>query len=126
MFGFHRRLVRRGECDTAWPKPGPFAHTSHTADTTNNSSRFSTTIPRAPSRRRAGRSRPAHRVAQRVGREGRRGGGRGAGRGGRGDSRVSGRDEIVDVVVVREAVSDADDGGGAAAGRGIRGRGRRG
>lgn len=31
MFGFHRRLVRRWECDTDLPKPGPFPQTSHTA-----------------------------------------------------------------------------------------------
>ncbi len=35
MFGFHRRLVRRCECDTDFPKPGPFAHTSQTAATQN-------------------------------------------------------------------------------------------
>ena len=31
MFGFHRRLVRRWECDTDLPKPGPFPQISHTA-----------------------------------------------------------------------------------------------
>ena len=31
MFGFQRRLVRRCECDTDLPKPGPFPQTSHTA-----------------------------------------------------------------------------------------------
>ena len=30
-FGFHRRLVRRWECDTDLPKPGPFPQISHTA-----------------------------------------------------------------------------------------------
>ena len=28
---FHRRLVRRWECDTDLPKPGPFPQISHTA-----------------------------------------------------------------------------------------------
>ena len=31
MFGSHRRLVRRCECDTDLPKPGPFPQISHTA-----------------------------------------------------------------------------------------------
>src|SRR6478609_8089390 len=31
MFGSHRRLVRRWECDTDLPKPGPFPQMSHTA-----------------------------------------------------------------------------------------------
>ena len=35
MFGFHRRWVRRCECDTLMPKPGPLPHTSHTAATPN-------------------------------------------------------------------------------------------
>src|ERR1700749_1302096 len=30
-FGSHRRLVRRWECDTDLPKPGPFPQISHTA-----------------------------------------------------------------------------------------------
>src|ERR1700761_4913246 len=30
-FGSHRRLVRRWECDTDLPKPGPFPQMSHTA-----------------------------------------------------------------------------------------------
>src|ERR1700758_5219324 len=29
--GSHRRLVRRWECDTDLPKPGPFPQISHTA-----------------------------------------------------------------------------------------------
>src|SRR5699024_4539579 len=33
MFGFHRRLVRRCECETCLPKPGPLPQTSHTAAT---------------------------------------------------------------------------------------------
>jgi hypothetical protein len=33
MFGFHRRLVRRWECETDLPKPGPLPQTSHTAAT---------------------------------------------------------------------------------------------
>ncbi|OLR91581.1 hypothetical protein BJP25_25800 [Actinokineospora bangkokensis] len=33
MFGFHRRLVRRFECETDLPKPGPLPQTSHTAAT---------------------------------------------------------------------------------------------
>ena len=35
MFGFHRRCVRRCECETLIPKPGPLPHTSHTAATPN-------------------------------------------------------------------------------------------
>lgn len=31
IFGFHRRLVRRCECETDFPKPGPFPQMSHTA-----------------------------------------------------------------------------------------------
>src|ERR1700742_4714046 len=31
MFGSHRRLVRRWECDTDLPKPGPFPQISQTA-----------------------------------------------------------------------------------------------
>ena len=31
IFGFQRRLVRRCECETAIPKPGPLAQTSQTA-----------------------------------------------------------------------------------------------
>ena len=33
MLGFQRRLVRRCEWDTLWPKPGPLPQTSHTAAT---------------------------------------------------------------------------------------------
>src|SRR5213076_2964071 len=33
MFGFQRRLVRRCECDTLWPKPGFFLQISQTAAT---------------------------------------------------------------------------------------------
>ena len=33
MFGFHRRLVRRCEWDTLWPKPGPLPQTSQTLAT---------------------------------------------------------------------------------------------
>src|SRR3712207_8912266 len=33
MFGFQRRGVRRCECDSDLPKPGPLPHTSHTAAT---------------------------------------------------------------------------------------------
>ena len=33
MFGFQRRWVRRWECETLMPKPGPLPHTSHTAAT---------------------------------------------------------------------------------------------
>src|SRR3954447_6396065 len=40
MFGFHRRGVRRCECDTDIPKPGPLPHTSHTAATVNHSQRI--------------------------------------------------------------------------------------
>src|SRR4051812_34187930 len=40
MFGFQRRGVRRCECDTDIPKPGPLPHTSHTAATVNHSQRI--------------------------------------------------------------------------------------
>ena len=33
MFGFHRRWVRRWECETDMPKPGPLPQTSHTLAT---------------------------------------------------------------------------------------------
>ena len=33
MFGFQRRGVRRCECDTLLPKPGPLPHTSQTEAT---------------------------------------------------------------------------------------------
>src|SRR4051794_29942701 len=33
MFGFQRRLVRRWECETDLPKPGPLPQTSQTAAT---------------------------------------------------------------------------------------------
>src|SRR5215212_4253602 len=39
MFGFQRRGVRRCECDTDIPKPGPLPHTSHTAATVDHSQR---------------------------------------------------------------------------------------
>jgi hypothetical protein len=35
MFGFHRRWVRRCECETDMPKPGPLPQTSHTAATSH-------------------------------------------------------------------------------------------
>ena len=34
MFGFQRRLVRRCECETFMPKPGPLPQISQTAATT--------------------------------------------------------------------------------------------
>ncbi len=37
MFGFHRRLVRRWECETDMPKLGLLAHTSQTAATSIHS-----------------------------------------------------------------------------------------
>lgn len=40
IFGFHRRFVRRCECDTDLPKPGPLAQTSQTAAIVANSSLF--------------------------------------------------------------------------------------
>ena len=41
MFGSQRRLVRRWECETDIPKPGPFPQMSHTA-AMKNSSKIST------------------------------------------------------------------------------------
>src|SRR3954467_13210942 len=38
MFGSQRRLVRRWECETDLPKPGPFAQISHTAAMCHHSS----------------------------------------------------------------------------------------
>lgn len=38
MFGLKRRLVRRCECDTDMPKPGPLPQTSQTAATDNTPS----------------------------------------------------------------------------------------
>jgi hypothetical protein len=35
MFGFHRRWVRRCECETDMPKPGPLPQMSHTAATSH-------------------------------------------------------------------------------------------
>ncbi len=35
MFGFHRRGVRRCECETDMPKPGPLPQTSQTAATSD-------------------------------------------------------------------------------------------
>ena len=43
MFGFQRRGVRRCECDTDIPKPGPLPHTSHTAATVDHSQKESFT-----------------------------------------------------------------------------------
>src|SRR3954452_15110041 len=40
MFGFPRRGVRRCECDTDIPKPGPLPQTSHTAATGDHSQRI--------------------------------------------------------------------------------------
>jgi uracil-DNA glycosylase len=40
MFGSKRRFVRRCECDTLWPNPGPLPHTSHTAATEDHSWRI--------------------------------------------------------------------------------------
>lgn len=37
MFGFHRRLVRRWECETDIPKLGLLLHTSQTAATSIHS-----------------------------------------------------------------------------------------
>src|SRR5882672_9866308 len=38
MFGFHRRLVRRWECETDLPKPGLLPQTSQTAATSHTPS----------------------------------------------------------------------------------------
>src|SRR6476660_3482289 len=51
MFGFHRRGVRRCECDTDIPKPGPLPHTSHTAATVDHSQKKSFTERGADSTR---------------------------------------------------------------------------
>src|SRR3954471_14939833 len=56
MFGFQRRGVRRCECDTDIPKPGPLPHTSHTAATVDHSQRFV--------HRRRGETAPASKTVQ--------------------------------------------------------------
>src|SRR3954452_14503763 len=58
MFGFQRRGVRRCECDTDIPKPGPLPQTSHTAATADHSQRNSFTYGGARGRPRTDR-RPA-------------------------------------------------------------------
>ena len=50
MFGFQRRGVRRCECDTDIPKPGPLPQTSHTAATVDHSQKIRS---RTAARRRA-------------------------------------------------------------------------
>jgi DAK2 domain fusion protein YloV len=45
MFGFQRRLVRRCEWDTLWPKPGPLPQTSHTLATGYSKSWFRSWAP---------------------------------------------------------------------------------
>src|SRR6478735_3164407 len=50
MFGSHRRCVRRCECETLMPKPGPLPHTSHTAATPNTTCRKFATGPKGPTR----------------------------------------------------------------------------
>src|SRR3954452_13920634 len=61
MFGFHRRGVRRCECDTDIPKPGPLPHTSHTAATVDHSQRLvhrrrGETAPASEARQESNRS----------------------------------------------------------------------
>ena len=56
MFGFQRRGVRRCECDTDIPKPGPLPHTSHTAATVDHSQRIV--------HRRRGKAAPASRPSR--------------------------------------------------------------
>ena len=56
MFGFQRRGVRRCECDTDIPKPGPLPHTSHTAATVDHSQRIV--------HRRRGKAAPAARPSR--------------------------------------------------------------
>jgi hypothetical protein len=51
MFGFHRRWVRRCECETDMPKPGPLPQTSHTAATSHTP-----WFPREKARPRSGGS----------------------------------------------------------------------
>jgi hypothetical protein len=50
MFGFQRRGVRRCECDTDIPKPGPLPQTSHTAATVDHSQRDEQTAGRTDTR----------------------------------------------------------------------------
>src|SRR4051794_13870742 len=64
MFGFQRRGVRRCECDTDIPKPGPLPHTSHTAATVDHSQRIV--------HRRRGKAAPASRPSRSLAVPGRR------------------------------------------------------
>src|ERR1700749_3552537 len=54
MFGLKRRLVRRWECEMAWPKPGPLPQTSQVAATGTNSSGRTRGGPTAPEERVTG------------------------------------------------------------------------
>src|SRR4051794_31696046 len=64
MFGFQRRGVRRCECDTDIPKPGPLPQTSHTAATVDHSQRTCS--------RRRGEGAPARRPSSSLTGRGRR------------------------------------------------------
>src|SRR5690606_5342990 len=51
MFGFHRRLVFRWECETELPKPGPLPQTSQTA-ATSDTPNFALTVTAMKPRKR--------------------------------------------------------------------------
>src|SRR5229473_2945473 len=53
IFGFQRRRVRRCECETLLPKPGPLPHTSQTEATVRSGGSGSRrSLPDAPARAR--------------------------------------------------------------------------
>src|ERR1700756_4128767 len=64
--GSHRRLVRRWECDTDLPKPGPFPQISHTAAIVQTPKVFGGPAPRlaldGPGRPGVNRARPGYRL----------------------------------------------------------------
>src|ERR1700758_2666993 len=66
MLGSHRRLVRRWECDTDLPKPGPFPQISHTAAILQAPQNFGGPAPRIdldePERPRLTRASPGYRL----------------------------------------------------------------
>src|SRR5580693_2942174 len=53
MFGFQRRRVRRCECETLLPKPGPLPHTSQTEATVRSIDQGFTVTPLGSGSRRS-------------------------------------------------------------------------
>src|SRR5579862_2011711 len=69
MFGFQRRRVRRCECETLLPKPGPLPHTSQTEATVRSIDQGFSVAPLGSGSRR---SLPDTRPRARTGRHCRR------------------------------------------------------